>query len=208
MGISVSNIISKGVSAYTKIKSGFSKESELSLGKFLSILSNYGTITNCNYEVSFSGITNLSFFCQSITTPGFKQNFTNISYDGQIVEVPQNSEYEHDFTMTILNDGKGVIYTAFQNFILDGIGTYFFENGYTVTIKILSNNQSSSDGIYVVLNGVRFRNISGLQLDASDSSLSKFTLACSAISYTISPESLRKVTSVLGAIKDITDIFL
>lgn len=188
------------IGAYTQLNTAFNKsEGEASLQKFYQKISEYGTIVRSRYEVSFSGIDNLTFFITDINIPSIKMNNTQVYYEGQMVEVPQNYEFDHDFTMTVLCDGKGILYSTIQNWLMTVGGDSLLNSGYTMTIRSLGDGVNT-DGMTIVLNGVRFRNISGLTYSNTDSSLITFLVGCTAINYTVTQGKFQKVSGILGAL--------
>ena len=204
MSISVSNLLGKTASIYERASSFFNYESEgsASVLQFLNMISKYGTLMNANYEVSFSGIRDITFFVTSINIPSIKRHFTSVLYEGQMVEIPQMIEYEHDFNMTILNDGKGYLYSTISNWLLTVEGDSLIDSGYTMTVRLLGDGENT-EGLTFQLEGVRFKNIGTLTQSSSDSGVSTFTLACSAIRYSVVAGSLSKISMALGGLKDI-----
>lgn len=200
MAISISNI----VGAITKVKTGLANSAgEKSLLDFYRKISEYGTTLRARYEVNFSGIENMTFFVTDITTPEARVNMGHVYFEGKSVEIPINFEYGHDFTMTILNDGKGMLYNAVLNWLIDkNDGESFVNSGYTMSIRGLGDGENQ-DGLTIVLNGVRFKNISGLVYSSNDPSISTFTLACSAISFTATLGTLQKVSGFAGALQSL-----
>jgi hypothetical protein len=123
-------------------------------------------------------------------------------YEGQQVEVPQTIEFEHDFNVTILNDGEGYIYSTISNWLLTVGGDSLLDSGFTMTLRMLGDGKNDS-GLTIQFNGVRFKNINGLQVNNTDSNISTFTVACSAINYTVVAGKLTKVSGVAGIVKDV-----
>ena len=130
-----------------------------------------------------------------------KQNIGQVYYDGVVVNLPVNHEYDHDFEMTVLNDSSGYIYSTVTSFLVNDASSMLTDSGYTMTIKAIGDNHSK--GMVLTLNGVRFRNCSGLQYDYSDGNIQTFTLACLATDFNATPGSLGKVGGVVNAIKAI-----
>lgn len=169
-----------------------------SLRDYLSTMSKYGYALKCRYEVSFSGISMISFFITDINIPSVKMNTLEINYDGNIVELPINYEHEHDFSMTVINDTKGYIYSTIRNFIVADSATALSDSGYQMTIKQLSDN--GKDGAVITLNGVRFKRCGGLSFSSSTGEISTFDLDCSAISTDVGNASTSKIGGILGGI--------
>ena len=58
-----------------------------------------------NFEVVFSGLPDVTFFIREISVPSIKQNMAELYYNGRKIEIPINYDYNHEFTITVLNDG-------------------------------------------------------------------------------------------------------
>lgn len=175
--------------------------SEGSLKKFLSNISNYGVQIKSRYEVNFSGLQDITFFCTSISTPSLKQNIGTVYYDHQVVELPINYEYNHDFTMTVINDASGILYSSVTSFLMQDAGSAFTNSGYTMTVKAIGDKNSS--GMTITLNGVRFKECSGLSFAQEDAGVSTFDLQCSAIDFSVTPGGLSKVGGVVETVKSL-----
>lgn len=203
MSVSITNLLGKTASIYERVSSfiEYEPEGSASVLQFINMISKYGTLMNANFEVSFSGIRDITFFVQSITLPQVKRHFSTVMHEGQSVEVPQVIEYEHDFNMTFINDGKGYLYSTITNFLLTVEGDSLIDSGYTMTVRILGDGKNT-EGLTFQLEGVRFKSITGLQHTASDNSVSTFSVACSAIRYSISAGELSKISMALGGLKD------
>ena len=78
-----------------------------------------------------------------------------MNYDGKEVFVPVSYEYDHDFSMTVLNDANGYIYSAITNFIMSDATTNLIGNSYTMLVKALTGDDNYKGTVYT-LNGVRF----------------------------------------------------
>lgn len=89
-----------------------------------------------------------------------KQNVGTLYYDGKIVEFPQNTEYEHDFSMTVINDSSGYIYSALTNLVMGETGKFLMDSGYTMSIRAIGDDNHS--GSTIMLNGVRIKTVGGL----------------------------------------------
>ena len=139
--------------------------------------------------MTFSGCDGLTFYTQSFELPGSKQNTCDVYYDGIKVTIPINYEHEHEFSMVVINDAKGMLYTALKSYIeLDSYNHYTCPSA-TMRVKSLTgqvrnmdtdswgsksgwgrplngdNGQGSSIeycGADIVAYGVRFTSIGGL----------------------------------------------
>ena len=203
MSVSIQNLLGKTASVYERVSSfiNYEDEGSASVIQFINMISKYGTLMNANYEVSFSGIRDITFFVTSINLPQVKRHFSSVFHEGQTVEIPQVIEYEHDFSMTILNDGKGYLYSTISNWMLTVEGDSLIDSGYTMTLRLLGDGENT-EGLTFQLEGVRFKNISGVQQSSSDSSVSTFTVSCSAIKYSVVAGNLSKISMALGGLKD------
>ena len=95
-----------------------------SVKDFLSTIGKYGVQVKNRFEVNFTGIPTLTFFITNITLPGMKQNMTSVHYDGREVFLPINHEYNHEFSMTVLNDAQGFIYSTLVGFVMSDSGNH------------------------------------------------------------------------------------
>ena len=203
MSVSIQNLLGKTASIYERVSSivNYEPEGSASVIQFINMISKYGTMINANYEVSFSGIRDITYFVTSINVPQVKRHFSSVFHEGQTVEVPQIIEYEHDFSMTFLNDGKGYLYSTIVNWLLTVEGDSLIDSGYTMTVRLLGDGKNT-EGLTFQLEGVRFKNISGLQYSSSDASVSTFTVSCSAIKYSVVAGKLSKISMALGGLSD------
>jgi hypothetical protein len=160
-----------------------------------------GVQITSRFEATFSAIPQTTFYIQSISIPGVKQNITTLYFDGKVVEIPQNFEYEHDFNMTIINDASGVIYTALVNFIASDTGSFLANSGYTITVKAIGDKNHK--GASIKLNGVRIKSIGSLSFNQSSSEIQTFDVQCSAIDFSYTPGELGEVAGIAGAIGSI-----
>lgn len=190
---SVGNI----VDAVAKVKSAITQKPEGTYGlkDFLQNIDSMGVVIKCRYEITFTGIDNITFFVTNINTPAIAQNFTDVYYEGKKVEIPINYEYNHSFNMTLLCDGEGVIYSTIKNLLMSPEGGSMINSGYTMTVRALGDGDNN-DGMQIIMNGVRFRNISGLDFSSFDNSLGTFNLDCSVVDYSVFPGK----ASVIGTL--------
>ena len=113
------------------------------------------------FEVNFSGLEAVTFRIQDITLPTVKSNTTEIVYDGRSIPVTVNYDFEHDFSMTILNDAQGYIYPAISEFIMSNATTQLAAGGYTMTLKALTGDENYA-GALITCTGVKLIGIDGL----------------------------------------------
>ena len=200
MAISIGNALG----AITQAQTGLANNAgEKSLLDFINKINQYGVSIKAKYEVNFSGIEDITFFVTDITIPDLRQNFGNVYFEGKSVEIPINIEYGHDMTLTMLNDGKGMIYTTIVNWLMNqDAGESVVNSGYTMTVRSLGDGQNHK-GMTIVLNGVRMKSISGLTFASTDASVSTFALNISVVSFTATLGSLQKVSGFAGALKSL-----
>lgn len=116
-----------------------------------------------------------------------------------MVEIPRNFEYNHDFSMTVINDASGIIYTSLMNFIMADTGTAIMANsGYTITIKAIGDD--NHPGSMIKMNGVRIKDIGQLQFDNDGGQIQTFSLNCSAINIEYTPGALKEIAGITGAV--------
>jgi len=199
----ITNLVGKAAGIYTKAKSAidYSKAGNLSLSEFISKLRKYGVLTKSKYEVNFSGIDGISFFITDLSVPSIHRNFGNLHYRGQTVEIPITIEYDHDFSMTVINDAKGKLYSTIVNWLMTVDGDSMIDSGYTMSVRILGDGESS-EGLTLMFEGVRFKTVGGITLNSGDSGASTFNLGCSAIKFSVVEGKLTQIAGILGAASD------
>ena len=193
--------LGNALGAITQVQTGRAQNyGEKPLIEFIEKINKYGVQLRARYEVNFSGIEDITFFVTDITTPNLRQNFGNIYFEGKSVEIPVNIEYDHDVSLTIINDGSGILYTTIVNWMLNqDAGESVVNSGYTMTIRSLGDGVSQT-GMTIVLEGVRMRNISGLNYNSADASVSTFTLTLSVISFKAILGDLQEIGGYAGAL--------
>ena len=178
-------------------------QDELSLRKFLKTVDKYGLQTDNNFEVNFSGIPKFTFFIQSIQMPGVKQNTTSLYFDGREVFVPVNHEYEHDWSMEVLNDAQGYIYTALAEFAATDATNRLVNSGYTLTVKCLTGDKKHYPGALITARGVRITSVGGLGYAYGGGNVQRFTVSGKLIDFSYTPGKLAKAAGVIGAVTSI-----
>ena len=176
---------------------------EKSLKAFLKNVDSFGIQVTNNFEVNFSGISDATFFVQSIDFGGIKQNFTTLYYAGCEVDIPVNHEYQHEGNMTVLNDANGYIYAAVTSFIASQSSSKLANSGYTMTIKCLTGDEKNYKGALVTLRGVRLETVSGLQFNYNSGDISTFTVNYKYIDFSYTPGALEKAAGIVGAINSL-----
>lgn len=192
MGLSLGGL----AGAANALATGFSSSS--SLKNFISTMDSLGVQITSRYEAIFSAIPQATFFITQLNTPGMKQNIGTMYYDGKIVEFPQNMEYEHDFSMTVINDSSGYIYSALTNLVMGETGKFLMDSGYTMSIRAIGDDNHS--GSTIMLNGVRIKTIGGLSYQNAGGDVQTFDLGCSAVDFTVTPGAAQAVAGVTNAI--------
>lgn len=192
MGLSLGGL----AGAANGLVTGFSANS--SLKKFISTLDSLGVQITSRYEAIFSAIPQATFFITQLNTPGMKQNTTDLYYDGKRVQIPQNFEYEHEFSMTVINDSSGYIYSALTNLVMGETGKFIMDSGYTMSIRAIGDNRHK--GSTIMMNGVRILQVGGLSYANAGGEVQTFTMACSAVDFTVTPGAAQAVAGVTNAI--------
>jgi len=155
--------------AVTNVTTALSKETGVKA--FLNTFRKYGAQVKNNFEVNFSGLEKLTFFITNISMPGITQNMTTLHYDGRLVDVPINFDFEHDFSMTVRNDAQGYIYAALHNFVMESLGKVLMNSGYTITIRALTGDNKHYKGALVMMSGVRLTSVAGLDWGYDDNAI-------------------------------------
>lgn len=179
------------------LTTAFSKEK--SIKSFIKQINNFGVQVKNNFEVNFSGLQDIMFFLTDISVPGIKTNWTTLNYNGRVVDVPINYDYDHAFSMTVLNDAQGYIYSALTNFMIKETGSDLAKGGYTMTIKALTGDHKHYKGALLTMKGVRFETIGGLQFGYSDNAVSTFSVNGKLIEFTYTPGALQTPAGIIGS---------
>lgn len=191
--------------AFTKGQTAFANsKGEMTLQQFINTIGQYGVGNTAMFEVNFSAIPNVPFFIRSITVPDIKQNVGNLSWEGRQVEIPINYEKMHDFTLNVLNDGKGYIYQTLRNWIVNNnIGESVMESGYTLILRALGDGVNT-DGMTITFTGCRFKDIGQLTYDYSNAGVSTFPISMYAVDVEVTMGEVKKLSGILGAIDSAT----
>lgn len=195
MALELGNILG----AAANLTTAFSKGK--SLKNFLRHINDFGVQVNNNFEVNIFGLSDITFFVQSINFGGVNQKFEELHYNGRSIPIPTYIDYDHSGSMTIINDGNGYIYSAINAFIM-GQASNMLDNGVTMTIKCLTGDDNYK-GSLITLNGVRLEKLAGLSFQYSGGDISTFDVSFSYIDYNFTPGALSQAAGVIGAIDSI-----
>lgn len=177
---------------------------EKSLKSFLDNIDDFGVQTKNNFEVNFSGLSELTFRIQTINLPTIKANTTTVYYDGRSIPVLINYDFEHDFSMTLLNDAQGYLYTAVADFIMSNANVVLAGNaGYTMTIKALTGDDKHYDGTLITCEGVKLINVSGLDFGQAANDVQTFTVSGVMQQYKVTPGALGTIAGAMGTINSL-----
>lgn len=196
MGLQVGNLLG----AVNGVMTALSKEK--SLKAFLDNINSFGVQVKNNFEVTFSGLPDTTFFITSINLPQVQQNFAELYYNGRKVEVPINYDFSHEFSMTVLNDAQGYLYTAVSEFLMSDATNSMAKSGYTMTIKCLTGDDKYK-GMLLTLQHVRIESVSGLQFGYSDNDISTFEVNCKLINWSATPGALADIANIAGAVNSL-----
>lgn len=183
--------------AATHLTTAASKEK--SLKAFLNNVNKFGIQTQDNFEVNFSGIPSSTFFIQNITIPALKQNIATGYYDAKVWNIPINFDFEREFSMKVLNDANGYIYSVLSNFIMENASHTFAKTGYTLTVRALTGDKKYK-GTLFTLDGVMLTEVNGLTFDYATRELSTFNVNCKLTGLVATPGGLSKAANFFGAI--------
>ena len=196
MGLQVGNLLG----AVNGVMTALSKEK--SLKAFLDNINSFGVQVKNNFEVTFSGLPDTTFFITSINLPQVQQNFAELYYNGRKVEVPINYDFSHEFSMTVLNDAQGYLYTAVSEFLMSDATNSMAKSGYTMTIKCLTGDDKYK-GMLLTLQHVRIESVSGLQFGYGDNDISTFEVNCKLINWSATPGALADIANIAGAVNSL-----
>ena len=193
-GLALGNLLGAVSQASTAVSK------ERSLKQFLDTMSDFGIQVKNNFEVNFSGLQDATFFIQSIDIPSTKLNFGTLNYDGHVVDVPTIADWDHSFSMNVINDAQGYIYSALTNFLMGQTSVRLVNSGYTMTIKALTGDKDYA-GALVTMRGVRIENVGGLSWDYSANNYQTFNVNGRLTDFTYTPGALKKAAGVLGTVE-------
>lgn len=175
-----------------------------SLASFLKHINNFGVQVQNNFEVEFTGLEGITFFVQSFDLPGSKQNTCEIFYNGIKMTLPVNYECEHEFSMTVVNDAQGFIYSAIKSYIEYDSYNHYSSSQQKLIIRALTgqvynyntglvgdnNFDIAYQGTVIVAYGVRFNSMSGLTYGQNSNDMQTFTVQGTLIEYSHLPKDL------------------
>ena len=196
MALAVGNLLG----AVNGVMTALSKEK--SLKAYLDNINSFGIQVKNNFEVTFSGLTETTFFVTNISLPQVQQNYAELYYNGRKVEIPINFDYTHEFSMTVLNDAQGYIYSAVTNFLMSDAANQMAKSGYTMSIKALTGDKKYK-GMLLTLEHVRIESVSGLQFGYADNDISTFDISCRLINWNATPGALGGVAGIAGAVNSL-----
>jgi hypothetical protein len=182
--------------AAANIRSSLSKEK--SLKSFLNAINTMGIAVKNKYEVNFSGLEEVTFFCTDLHTPGINMKTADIYFDMQTIEIPVNNEYVHEFSMTLLDDGGGYFYTALANFLIDRSSLNYSAKGYTIIVKSLGDGMNY-DGHTLTFENVRIKRLGGLDF-SNTGEIQTFELDFYTQKFETTPGIVSGVAGVLGGL--------
>lgn len=196
MALAVGNLLG----AVNGVMTAFSKEK--SLKSYLDSINSFGIQVKNNFEVTFSGLTETTFFVTTIELPQLTQNYAELFYNGRKVEIPINFDYSHEFSMTVLNDAQGYIYSAITNFLMSDAANCMAKSGYTMTIKALTGD-SKYKGMLLTLEHVRIESVTGLSFGYADNDISTFSINCKLINWTATPGALGTIANLAASVNSL-----
>lgn len=163
-----------------------------SLKNFLTNIKKFGIQTSNNFIVNFSSIPDINFMVQSISVPSFDMEMAEIYYDGQKVDVPVQSDFGHDITMTVLDDAQGYLHSVIANFILNNKYNNKMGTACVCTIKAI-NGDNKYPGTNFICTGARIVSLGSITLDYSGSDIVKFDVSCKCQQIVVTPGSINNI---------------
>ena len=179
------------------------RKPQTSLKDFLHTLTKYGVQVKSNYEIEYSGMGGLTFFVQSINVPALRMNVGNLYWKGRQMTIPVNAEQEHNFQMTVINDGTGFVYNQLRKILEIDADNAMVESDATITVTALGDLQNTS-GSKFKMYGVTLTNVSGLDFSSTDSGVSTFTVDCYAARTDLQWSETKSSSGVLGVVDKIS----
>lgn len=193
MALELGNLFGAAASLTTAISK------EKSLKSFLDSINGLGVQVQNNFEINIFGLEDITFFAQSVTMGGIVQSFEEIYYNGRSIPIPTFIDYDHNGSITVINDGSGYIYAAISNFLMDSNTSRLLDNGVKMTIKCLTGDKKYK-GSVITLKGVRLEKLDGLTFDYNANNISTFNVAFTYLDFTFTPGALGTVAGVIGTI--------
>lgn len=203
MGFSLGSVVNSAANISSR-KTDKNKPSDSNLYEFLNTISNYGVQVKSNFEVEFLEMGGFQFLCQDITLPGLKSSTGEIFYKGRSIQIPIIAEQEHDFSMTVINDANGVIYTNLRDLMLADFQNRRVDNGFTITVKARSD-MTNTAGFNMTIKGVRILEVSGLSFSHTDSGVSTFTVNCYGNTFMPAIGMIKKKEGLLDKVNGISN---
>ena len=185
------------IGAASRLQSSFGDST--SLKTFLERMTQVGIQIKSRFEANFSGIPDFTFFLQDIQMPGVVRRTGTLYFGGKTVDIPILEEFDHNLSLTIINDSSGYIYSALKNIVMNGLDTQLTPSGYTITVRAIGDNKTP--GMTLNLNGVRIINIGGLSFGQSQNEYQTFTVECWIKDFDVTPGAVSKIAGVAGSIK-------
>ena len=189
MALALGNLLG----AVANIRSAVSHEKTLK--SFLNNINDFGVQVKNNFEVNFSGLEEITFRVQDIKLPSVKANTTEVHFDGHSVPIVVNYDFDHDFSMTFINDADGYIYSAISELIMSDLTTALANGGYTMIVKALTGDDNYA-GTKITCAGVRLTNIDGLDFSQSANDIQTFSVSGTMQKYSVAPGALGTAASI------------
>lgn len=191
MALALGNLLGAVANATTALSK------EKSLKSFLNNINDFGVQVKNNFEVNFSGLEDITFRVTDINLPSVKANTTELFYDGRSIPITINYDYEHDFSMTILNDAQGYLYPAIAEFIMTNATTELANGGYTMTIKAM-NGDDKYNGMMITCTGVKLINLGALSYGQSQNEAQTFEVQGQMQEFSVTPGALGTIANIGG----------
>ena len=186
--------------AATSLTTAFGKDK--SLKSFLDSINGLGIQVQNNFEINIFGLEDITFFAQSVNIGGIVQSFEDVYYNGRSIPIPTFIDYDHNGSMTVINDGSGYIYAAISNFLMDSTTSRMVSNGVKMTIKCLTGDKKYK-GSVITLRDVRLEKLDGLTFDYSANNISTFGVSFTYLDFTFTPGALATVGGVFSGINSL-----
>lgn len=172
---------------------------ELPLNWYLNMISEAGIQVRNNFEIRFfdsqpvpienTELNGLTLFATNITIPGVVQNMAELYYNGRKIEIPINYDYNHDFSITVINDAHNYIYSTLTRFVLNTATDNRVIPTFRLNVKTPDYNKlnfgstTHNTGIGVKYNllGTRIVKIGDLSFGYSSNEIQTFDIQCKCI---------------------------
>ena len=176
--------------------------------EFIKARKRLGHITVARFNASYSapGMKDFEFSLASLNPPSIRANTGQLYFDAMPVEVFTTFQYDMDFSMNIICDNAGTIYSKFISLLKSGkndldaaampasgySGNFNFNKiidpETSITIQALSD-KGDGYGMKTILYGIRIKSVGAIDYSNNSNEIAFFSVNASAIDFMVVPRS-------------------